>query len=84
MDKEEFGRFIHKILFAYEDGVYENYFACLRNRIIYVNGMEDIWLKDSWNVMLKGLQNMGVDVTHDDVKNVIMNILGDLRRIKGC
>ena len=80
MDKERFGKSIHKILYAYENDGYDNYISCLRNRIRYISGMEQDWVDPNWLVMLKGLKNLADEADHDDIRAVVLEIMGDLRR----
>jgi hypothetical protein len=79
MNKERLIKDIHKILYIYEDGVYDNYFARLTHEIIELSGFYDPQLQP-YIVLLKGLKSLGNECTHFDVRNTILGIMNDIDR----
>lgn len=79
MKKEKLIKDVHKILYIYEDGIYENYFARLTHEIIELSGLCETQLQP-YIILLKGLKNLGSECTHFDVRNTILGIMNDIDR----
>jgi len=79
MEKVRIIKDIHKVLFVYEDGDYDKYYACLSHQIIKLSEYEDNVIKENVG-LLKGLRNMGRDVTHFDVRHTILHVMNEIDR----
>lgn len=79
MEKQRLIKNIHKILYIYEDGIFDNYYARLTHEIIRLSGLEDTQLEESI-ILLKGLKSLGTDCTYFDVRNTILGIMNDIDR----
>jgi hypothetical protein len=79
MDKERIIKNIHKILFVFEKEDFYNYYACLTNQIILLSAYDNDVITD--NVMfLKGLRNLGEEVTHYEVRHTVLHCMNDIDR----
>lgn len=79
MDKNKLIRDIHKILYVFEDGIYENYMTYLSHQIISLSGLNDDRLSPHI-IMLKGLQSLGKDCEYKEVRTTILGIMNDIDR----
>lgn len=88
MDKIAVIKSLHKILYLKEDidnnkngMTYEILDKCLSNRIIRFQGVDmDEALKEKIIETLKGLKVCVKDLTHDEMRSVILGLMNDVER----
>lgn len=63
---------IFRVLPTYEESDFESYYKYLKRIIIELQGEERTRLLDEAIIALKGLEAVGADVEHDDVRRIII------------